>query len=90
MNYTVTKFCHLFVVESFSCSYIVPASLVAIVTPVGALLCGPFMDMLGRKSFSLLVTVPLILSWFLMVITSNSVWQLYIARGLAGFGGGEY
>uniref|UniRef100_A0A1B6KB92 Major facilitator superfamily (MFS) profile domain-containing protein n=1 Tax=Graphocephala atropunctata TaxID=36148 RepID=A0A1B6KB92_9HEMI len=64
------------------------ASLMAIATPVGALVCGPFMDLLGRKLFSVITTVPIILSWFILVLMSDSVWPLYTARMLAGFGGG--
>ncbi|XP_046672415.1 facilitated trehalose transporter Tret1-like isoform X3 [Homalodisca vitripennis] len=64
------------------------ASLMAIATPVGALVCGPFMDLLGRRLFSVIATVPIILSWFILVLMPNSVWLLYVARVLAGFGGG--
>ncbi|XP_054268049.1 facilitated trehalose transporter Tret1-like isoform X2 [Macrosteles quadrilineatus] len=64
------------------------ASLMAISTPVGTLLCGPFMDLLGRKVFSLVTVVPLAASWFILTFTPNHVWFIYAARVLAGFGGG--
>lgn len=68
----------------------IAASLMAIATPVGALVCGPCMDLMGRKLFSLITTLPIACSWFLLVLTPNYTWSLYFARILAGFGGGKF
>uniref|UniRef100_A0A1B6E0X0 Major facilitator superfamily (MFS) profile domain-containing protein n=1 Tax=Clastoptera arizonana TaxID=38151 RepID=A0A1B6E0X0_9HEMI len=75
-----------FIVTTNEASWI--ASLVAIGTPVGSLICGPLMDFFGRKKFSLICCVPNIIAWMLIVLTPNSVWMLYIGRLLGGLSGG--
>jgi len=64
------------------------ASLVAVATLVGSLACGPPMDAYGRKACAMFTCVPLVFGWLLMAFTPDSVWPVYVARVLTGFGGG--
>ncbi|CAG9772782.1 unnamed protein product [Ceutorhynchus assimilis] len=73
------------VIDKVAASWI--ASIVTISTPLGSLCIGPLMDKFGRKRISILTTIPFLLSWGLHAFAFN-VWCIYIARIIAGFGGG--
>lgn len=63
------------------------ASLVTISLPVGAILGGIFMDKFGRRKLILASCFPFLMTWVL-IATTKSVFQIYIARIIAGIGGG--
>lgn len=46
------------------------------------------MDKYGRKKTCIVTTLPFIVSW-LVHANAKKVWNIYLARVLAGFGGGE-
>ncbi|XP_076288928.1 facilitated trehalose transporter Tret1-like [Lasioglossum baleicum] len=68
------------------------STLVAIVA-VGHLVAPPLnillADRFGRRNTMLLSFLPLLVSWGLITIAS-SIWELYVARFLAGFGAGLF
>ncbi|KAK6619692.1 hypothetical protein RUM43_012449 [Polyplax serrata] len=64
------------------------ASLVTIATPLGSLIIGPLMDRFGRQKMCAFTMIPLIISWILVATTTDSVYTIYVARVLAGIGGG--
>ncbi|KAF2882484.1 hypothetical protein ILUMI_23709 [Ignelater luminosus] len=63
------------------------ASLVTISLPFGSLLTGALMDKFGRKKICMLTTLPFIFAWIINA-TASHVWNIYVARVLAGFSGG--
>ncbi|XP_063361210.1 facilitated trehalose transporter Tret1-like isoform X1 [Cydia amplana] len=63
------------------------ASLSAAGTPVGCLLSGYLMDVIGRRLTLLITEVPLILGWLLIAFACN-VPMIYIGRLMIGLGSG--
>ncbi|KAL1501226.1 hypothetical protein ABEB36_006593 [Hypothenemus hampei] len=63
------------------------ASIVNISLPLGSLCVGPLMDKVGRKKTCIIAAFPFLLSWALHS-AANNVWFIFIARIIAGFGGG--
>lgn len=67
----------------------VKASIMALFTPIGALIVGPIMDRIGRKKACLLTCLPLLTSWTISAVSSSdNVYMFYASRMLAGIGGG--
>ncbi|KOC65007.1 Facilitated trehalose transporter Tret1 [Habropoda laboriosa] len=68
------------------------STLVAVVA-VGHMVAPPIstiiVDKLGRKNMILLSALPLLISWGLIII-ATSIWELYVARFLAGMAQGLY
>lgn len=67
----------------------ISASLVTISLPLGSLIIGPLIDRFGRKPIAIVTTIPFLISWIL-ISTSNNVETIYVARILAGMGGGNF
>ena len=63
------------------------SSLLAIGAMIGALPAGAIADAVGRKRALLLLAVPFLVSWALILATSQ-VWMLYVARLTVGLGVG--
>ncbi|XP_059469544.1 facilitated trehalose transporter Tret1-2 homolog isoform X2 [Neocloeon triangulifer] len=63
------------------------ASLSSLSTPLGCILGGYLMDLLGRRTTLLLLEVPLIAGW-LLIATAGGVPQIYAGRLLVGLGSG--
>ncbi|KAK6638460.1 hypothetical protein RUM43_006727, partial [Polyplax serrata] len=63
------------------------ASLSSISTPVGCILGGYLMDVIGRRRTLILTELPLIIGW-LLIFSANSVYMIYGGRLLVGFGSG--
>jgi facilitated trehalose transporter len=63
------------------------ASLSSLSTPLGCILGGYLMDLLGRRTTLLLLEVPLIAGW-LLIAFAGSVPQIYAGRLLVGLGSG--
>ncbi|XP_014292450.1 facilitated trehalose transporter Tret1 [Halyomorpha halys] len=64
------------------------ASLSAFSLPVGSIIAGPLMDRFGRRTLCILQNIPLTASWIIVYFTTTSLWPLYVARLMSGFGGG--
>ena len=64
-----------------------PASLSSITTPIGCILSGYLMDLIGRKRTLIITEIPLILGW-LLISTSTTVETIYVGRLLVGLGSG--
>jgi Sugar (and other) transporter. len=64
-----------------------PASLSSITTPIGCILSGYLMDLIGRKRTLIITEIPLILGWIL-ISTSRAVETIYVGRLLVGLGSG--
>jgi len=62
-------------------------ALITLGSLFGGMTGGIFMDMLGRKTTLLVISVPYILGWLLMVLTVNTI-MLYIGCFLGGLAGG--
>jgi facilitated trehalose transporter len=56
-------------------------------TPLGCILGGYLMDLLGRRTTLLLLEVPLIAGW-LLIAFAGGVPQIYAGRLLVGLGSG--
>lgn len=56
-------------------------------TPVGCILTGHLMDIIGRKKAILLTQVPVILGW-LLIASATNVPMIYCGRMLTGLGSG--
>ncbi|KAL1123460.1 hypothetical protein AAG570_002540 [Ranatra chinensis] len=63
------------------------ASLSAVTTPIGCILSGYLMDVLGRKRILVFTQLPMILGW-LLIGSANSVGMIYAGRLLVGLGSG--
>lgn len=63
------------------------ASLSSAGTPIGCILSGYLMDLIGRRLTLILTEIPLILGWIL-ISTSVNIPMMYIGRLLVGFGSG--
>ncbi|XP_050546163.1 uncharacterized protein LOC126908292 [Daktulosphaira vitifoliae] len=64
-------------------------SLLALSTPLGAILIGPLMDRIGRKNACFWSCLPLLTSWLLALVTnSNNIVLFYLSRLCAGIGSG--
>jgi len=63
------------------------ASLSSITTPIGCILSGYLMDLIGRKRTLIITEIPLILGW-LLISTSTTVETIYVGRLLVGLGSG--
>lgn len=64
------------------------ASLAAFSLPVGSIIAGPLMDRFGRRTLCIVQNIPLMASWIIVYFTTTSLWPLYVARLMSGFGGG--
>ncbi|KAF6210241.1 hypothetical protein GE061_013345 [Apolygus lucorum] len=64
------------------------ASIVAIAQPIGALFVGPLMDAIGRKKTCIVTNIPILIGWIIIYFTKSSLWPIYLARALCGFGSG--
>jgi MFS family permease len=75
-------------ISNYSAIFILfPASLSSITTPIGCILSGYLMDLIGRKRTLIITEIPLILGW-LLISTSSTVETIYIGRLLVGLGSG--
>ncbi|CAB3373892.1 Hypothetical predicted protein [Cloeon dipterum] len=72
-------------IDSDQASWI--ASLSSLSTPLGCILGGYLMDLLGRRTTLLLLEVPLVAGW-LLIATAGGVPQIYAGRLLVGLGSG--
>lgn len=63
------------------------ASLSSVSTPIGCILSGYLMDLIGRKPTLIMTEIPLVLGWLLIAFASN-VEMIYGGRLLVGFGSG--
>jgi len=63
------------------------SSLMTLGALVGGMTGGIFMDMLGRRTTLILISVPAVLGWLLMVLTVNPT-MLFIGCFLGGLAGG--
>ncbi|XP_072751305.1 facilitated trehalose transporter Tret1 [Anoplolepis gracilipes] len=63
------------------------SSLLALGAMLGAVLSGPMADKFGRKKSLLLLTAPFLLSW-VIIIFSSELWPIYVARFIVGVGVG--
>ncbi|EEB19443.1 conserved hypothetical protein [Pediculus humanus corporis] len=63
------------------------ASLSSISTPIGCILGGYLMDLIGRRMTLIVTEFPLIIGW-LLIFSANSVYMIYGGRLLVGFGSG--
>lgn len=63
------------------------ASTATITTPIGCILSGYLMDLLGRKMVLIVTQIPTIIGW-LLISYANSVEMIYVGRLLVGFGSG--
>ncbi|KAF4533429.1 hypothetical protein B566_EDAN001154 [Ephemera danica] len=72
-------------IDSDQASWI--ASLSSLSTPLGCVLGGYLMDLLGRRTTLLLLEVPLIAGWLLIAL-AGGVPQIYAGRLLVGLGSG--
>jgi MFS family permease len=68
-------------------STLFPASLSSVTTPIGCVLSGYLMDLIGRKRTLIITEIPLILGW-LLISCSSYVEMIYIGRLLVGLGSG--
>ena len=66
---------------------LISASLSSLTTPIGCLLSGYLMDLIGRKRTLIITEVPLILGW-LLISFSSCVEMIYVGRLLVGLGSG--
>ncbi|KAK4875277.1 hypothetical protein RN001_011699 [Aquatica leii] len=62
-------------------------SIITLGACVGAIPTGSMTNWIGRKRTLQLLTIPLLVSWYIIAFSPN-VWGLYIARFLAGIGCG--
>ena len=67
--------------------FLIAASLSSLTTPIGCLLGGYLMDLIGRKRTLIITEVPLILGW-LLISFSSCVEMIYCGRLLVGLGSG--
>ncbi|XP_023702263.1 facilitated trehalose transporter Tret1-2 homolog isoform X1 [Cryptotermes secundus] len=63
------------------------ASLSSVSTPIGCILSGYLMDLIGRKRTLIMTEIPLIIGW-LLISTSSTVEMIYVGRLLVGLGSG--
>ncbi|XP_069704012.1 facilitated trehalose transporter Tret1-like [Periplaneta americana] len=63
------------------------ASLSSVTTPIGCIVSGYLMDLIGRKRTLIITEIPLILGWIL-ISTSSAVEMIYVGRLLVGLGSG--
>lgn len=70
MKYSSLNLNHLHV------TFTVTASLSSISTPVGCILGGYLMDVIGRRRTLILTELPLIIGW-LLIFSANSVYMIY-------------
>lgn len=63
------------------------ASVSSITTPIGCILSGYLMDLIGRKRTLIITEIPLILGWIL-ISSSTNVETIYVGRLLVGLGSG--
>lgn len=66
-------------------NYFFAASVMAVVTPIGALSGGLIMDSIGRLNILKLAAIPSILGW-VMIATAQNVMMVIFGRILVGFG----
>lgn len=69
--------------------YLQPASINALVSPLGGILSAVVLDQIGRKKTLILINVFSIISWGLMYFSSSTnfdemFWQIMLARFLIG------
>lgn len=74
-----------FTIDKYQASWI--ASLSAVTTPIGCLLSGYLMDVIGRKKTLILTQFPAIAGW-LLIATASSLPMIYAGRLLIGLGSG--
>ncbi|RZF43260.1 hypothetical protein LSTR_LSTR001521 [Laodelphax striatellus] len=72
-------------IDKFQASWI--ASLSAVTTPIGCILSGYLMDLMGRKRTLLITQIPMIIGW-LIIAQATRVEEIYIGRLLVGLGCG--
>lgn len=58
-------------------------------SPVGCIISGVIMDILGRKLFMKIVFLPFALSW-LIIWFASSVEMLYLGIAIQGMGAGKF
>lgn len=68
-------------------SHVFLASLASIATPVGCLVSGHLLDLFGRRTSLLLISLPMIIGWLLIGL-NPSLPQLYLGRISTGIGTG--
>ncbi len=68
------------------CSWI--ASLPELFRAVGTVLVFLIADVVGRKKLYFLCPILLIVSWLMVLLVNQSVWALYIGRGIFGLANG--
>lgn len=65
------------------------ASVLALSTPIGAIMNGAIMDRIGRKKACILCCLTLLVSWILASMTTHEkILMFYASRIVAGIGAG--
>ena len=64
--------------------------MLSVATVVGCLLCGPLLDLLGRRKTLLIMNAPFIIGWIILCVTPSPapLSVLYLGRILTGIGCG--
>lgn len=78
-------YCILLTINVFFFIYI--ASISSIGTPIGCLLSGYMMDVLGRKRSLIITEIPALLGWILIAFATN-IDMIYAGRFFVGLGSG--